>query len=174
MTIRPNLDDDDAFMAARRHAALLSDRSSAAAQLPARNASDARHIGILGEITPGLEIWTPEVYDLPPRGGIVLAVEAGFETVDPDTGELATVPNRYRCYDSQGWPSHAFPTVFETELTRSSVSVPPPQRLVLAVRRFAGEVCQHKRRRKQLTLDPFEADLMLDAARLVAVLMGGR
>jgi hypothetical protein len=41
--------------------------------------------------------------------------------------------------------------------------------LVIAIRRFCREVGHGK-----LSLDVFEAHLVTDAARLVAVLMGGR
>lgn len=136
----------------------------------------ARTIGILAEITPGLEVWTNADDDMARHnhdghalGGYVLHVDAGWTQVDPETGEITNHPASFRCYDPQGaWPHRAFPTLTETEIHRPSVAIPPAHKLVIAVRRFCREVGTHN----SLTLDAFDAGLVTDAARLVAVLMG--
>ncbi len=82
----------------------------------------------------------------------------------------STIRRRFRCYDPQGaWPHRAFPVSAKTRCYRPAVAIPPTHKLVIAVRRFCREVANHD----SLTLDTFDAHLVTDAARLVAVLMGG-
>ena len=133
-------------------------------------------IGITAEIGPGLEVWTSgddasrRDHRGEPLGGYVLHVDPGWSSVDPETGEILNHPARFRCYDPQGaWPHRAFPVLSEDEVYRPAVTVPPAHKLVIAVRRFAREVANHD----SLSLDTFDAGLVTDAARLVAVLMGG-
>lgn len=139
----------------------------------------ARTYGPLTEITPGMEVWTSEEgrrnwrEDL--LGGIVLAVDAGApDTLDATTGEIIEHPARFRCYNPIApWPHRAFTSIAEGEVNRESIAVAETRSLVLAVRRFCGQVCDHTRRRYPGHFDDFEAQLVTDAARLVAVLMMG-
>jgi hypothetical protein len=138
----------------------------------------ARTIGVMAEITPGLEVWTDELDDMARHnhkgealGGYVLSIDAGWSSVDQETGEMVNHPARFRCYDPQGrWPDRAFPVLSEDEVYRPGVRIPPAHHLVIALRRFCREVANHD----SLNLDPFDAQLVIDAARLVTVLMGGR
>lgn len=138
----------------------------------------ARTIGVMAEITPGLEVWTDEMDDMARHnhkgealGGYVLSIDPGWSSVDDETGELVNHPARFRCYDPHAdWPRRAFPVLSENEVYRPGVRIPDTHNLVIAVRRFCREVGATK----GLTLYPEEAQLVTDAARLVNVLMGGR
>ena len=129
----------------------------------------AKSLGVINEITPGLEIWVHEsgrrrVDDL--NGGVVLAVDAGWVT---DDGEI--VPATFTCYDTRG---RRISTVREDEVNRDAIRVPEPKELVLIVRRFCGDLCEHYRSRDPFALDSDEADRVTWAARLAAVLLGER
>jgi hypothetical protein len=133
----------------------------------------ARTIGALAEVGPGWEVWTCETgrrnSHEEPIGGIVLHVDGGGRRTD-EWGELVSVPALFRCYDPWApWPHKAFRTLSEDEVNKDAIRVADPQSLVIAIRRFCREVGHGK-----LSLDVFEAHLVTDAARLVAVLMGGR
>jgi hypothetical protein len=135
----------------------------------------ARTIGAIAEITPGCEIWTHEYTgrrdpDENPLGGIVLHVDGGGRYTD-EWGELVNVPARFRCYDPHAaWPHKSFRWLSEDEVNRDAMSVASDQSLVIAIRRFCREVGTGG-----YTLDAWEAGLVTDAARLVAVvMMGGR
>jgi hypothetical protein len=134
----------------------------------------ARSIGALSQVAPGWEVWTTEGgrrdADDNPLGGIVLHVDAGAPNTVDEWGEIQRHPARYRTYDPHArWPDKAFRWVGEDEVNRQGIRVASAQSLVIAVRRFCREVGTGG-----LVLDGFEADLVTDAGRLVAVLMGGR
>lgn len=138
----------------------------------------ARTLGALAEVTLGCELWSRDNLEGrldnhgDPLGGIVVGFDAGGAP-DLDTGELR--PARFECYDPYApWPHRAFVWLAEPEVDPSSIGPAKPSSLTLAVRRFAGEVCQHQRRRKTLTLSSSEADLMRYGLLLSAVLMGER
>jgi len=91
-------------------------------------------------------------------------------TIDAETGEIVAHPARFRCYDPHArWPDRAFPVLSEDEVYRPGVTVPAAYKLVIAIRRFCREVAAHDSR----AWDPFDAQLVLDAATLSRVLMGG-
>jgi hypothetical protein len=131
-----------------------------------------RSIGAVGLAAIGWELWTTEdgrrnAHE-EPLGGIVVAVDAGGTSTD-EWGELVNRPARFRCYDPFAlWPGKSFRWLSEAEINREAIGVASRQSLVTAVRRFCREVG-----RGGLTLDAFEADLVVEASRLCAVLMGG-
>lgn len=133
----------------------------------------ARSIGTLAELGPGWEVWTSEEgrrnAHEEPLGGLIVAVEAGGRGVD-EWGELVNRPARFRCYDPFApWPAKSFRWLSEDEVNRDTVAVASAQQIVTAVRRFCREVGHGG-----LSLDAFEADLVVEAAHLAAVVMGGR
>jgi hypothetical protein len=133
-----------------------------------------RTIGALAEITPGVEVWCVEGgrrnWHEQPLGGLVLTVDGGGPgRVDDETGEIVRSPARYRCYDHLApWPGNAFRWISESEISSDTVEVADRVSLVTAVRRFCRQVGTGPR-----VLDAHEAQLVTDAARIVAVLMGG-
>jgi hypothetical protein len=133
-----------------------------------------RTIGTLALVDVGWEVWTTEFgrrnADLEPLGGIVLAVDPGGKRTD-EWGEITYCPARFRTYDAQAeWPHKSFRWISEDEVNREfGVGAPSPADLVTAIRRFCREVGRGGR-----VLDAFDADLVLEAGRLVAVVMGGR
>lgn len=135
----------------------------------------ATTIGVVAEITPGIELWTVEDgrrnWHDEPLGGIVLEVDPGGPaTVDGD-GEIHDHPARYRCYDPLApWPHRAFTWIPEPEVNRDSIRPAERPSMVTAIRRF----CLHVATSNSGTLDAFEAQLIQHAGRLAAVLMGAR
>jgi hypothetical protein len=133
----------------------------------------ARTFGPVAEITPGMEIWTREDarrdWHGDPLGGIVVHVDPGApDTVTVD-GEIIKHPARYRCYDPLApFPWRCFVTLDENDIQPSAIAVAPSISVVGAIRRFCREVGTGPR-----TLDAHHAQLVTDAHRLVAVLMGG-
>lgn len=133
----------------------------------------ARTYGAITEITPGMEIWSVEDgrrnWHNEPLGGIVLHADPGRTYTDQETGEIVTQPARYRCYDPLApFPGNAFCWLEEQLVNRDGIGVTPAASLVTAVRRFCQQVAHGPR-----TLSGFDAQLVTDAGRLVAVLMGG-
>ena len=134
----------------------------------------AKTIGVMADITPGLAVFTNADDDMARHnnngealGGYVLSIDAGWTSAE--TGEIH--PPRFRCYDPHGrWPDRAFVVLTEDEVYRPAVRVPPDHHLVIALRRFCRQVGGHD----SLTLDGFDAGLVVDAARLTAVVMGSR
>ncbi len=137
----------------------------------------ARTIGLMAELTPGMEVWTVEHGRRDahgePLGGIVLHVDSGGpNTFDEETGEVVTHPTRFRCYDPLApWPYRSFQTFAEDELCPASIAVPPQSDVVRAIRRFCREAGRQPKGRP-LLLDAFDAGLVTDAWRLVVALMG--
>jgi hypothetical protein len=136
----------------------------------------ARTIGVLAEVGPGFEIYSSEIEqggrlnaDLEPIGGIVVQVDAGGRTTD-EWGELVNIPARFRTYDRSAadWDK-AFRWLSEDEVNKEAIGMASDYHLRSAVRKFCREVGRGKG-----SIDIFEAHLVADAARLVAVLMGGR
>lgn len=135
----------------------------------------ASTIGAVTEITPGMEIWTCEDgrrnWHEEPLGGIVLSIDPGRPDTVTEDGEIIRHPPRYRCYDPFApWPHKAFVDILEPEINRESIAAKPAHELVIAVRRF----CRQASLANHLTLDTQDAQLVTDAARLVAVIMGDR
>lgn len=134
----------------------------------------ARSIGAIALVTPGCEVWTCEDgrrnrHD-EPLGGLVLHVDAGAPNTVDEWGEVERHPARFRCYDYLApWPHQAFRWISEDEVNRASIRSARPRSMVTAIRRFARQVGHGG-----LVLDGYEADLVTDAARLVAVVMGQR
>lgn len=138
----------------------------------------ARTIGNLAELGIGLEAWSREGlagrldYHGDPLGGIVVDHDAGGGA-DPATGEIR--PARFEFYDPLVRDlGRAFRWLTEDQIDPATVAIPKDSSLALAVRAFAGEVCQCRRKRKLLTLTSWEADMMRHGWRLSAVLMGQR
>jgi|SRR5580704_515979 hypothetical protein len=133
-----------------------------------------RAIGAIAELAPGLEAWTTEDGRRnrhgEPLGGIILHVDPGAPPTVDEWGELHPHPALIRVYDPLApWPDKAFRTLTEDEVNRDTVAVSSDRSTGLAIRKFCREVGHGKG-----AVDLFEAHLVTDAARLVAVLMGGR
>ena len=134
----------------------------------------ARTIGAIAEIGPGWEIWTAEGgrrnWHEEPLGGIVLHVDSGGQPyVDAETGEIVHRPASFRCYDPLApWPNKAFVNLAEGEVNAQAVTVADNTSMVIAIRRFCRQVADGPK-----TLGTLDAQLVIDAARLVAVVMGG-
>lgn len=128
----------------------------------------------VSEVGPGWEVWTTEEgrrnWHEEPLGGIVLWADAGAPATVDDEGEIHAHPASFRCYDPFApWPDKAFRWLSEDEVNRDGIRIASPQSLVTALRRFCREVGANK----HLSLRPYEAELVSDAARLAAVLMMG-
>lgn len=144
----------------------------------------ARTLGSLAEVSLGCWLWSRDSYvdgrldfNGDPRGGIVVGFDGGGPpSVDLDTGELLEHPPRFECYDPalSRQMYRAFTWLTEAQVEPSAIGPAEPSSLALAVRNFAGEVCQCRRRQKVRSLTSSEADMMRYGFLLSAVLMGER
>lgn len=144
----------------------------------ARSRQTAKRIGIVNEITVGVEIWAHNdpTTDCPDRGGIVVDIDRGAgDTIDPASGEITRHPARYRCYQHRKEVRDCFEWVLEDDVDRSRVGVVQPATLSNAARRLALEAAgiQNRKRQRSGMLTPFEMQLIGDAGRLASQVMGG-
>ena len=131
-----------------------------------------RTLGAVAEAAVGCSVWT----DIEKRrdahddalGGIVLEVIDGVRRLDEETGEIILV-RAFRCFDPVARWDTAFRTVNEHLISADGVEATPPYGLAKTVRRFCQEVANGRG-----LLVGRDAQLVVDAARLAAILMGGR
>lgn len=140
-----------------------ADEARAAREAAIRQA-EARRIGSLAMIEPGLAVWSR--YGDEPRGGVVVSVIEG--AVDESTGEV--IPRRFRVLNPYEPPSRWEQTLTETEVLEDGVELPDLHQISKVVRRLWETLA--KGRGSLIT--PHEARLNEHAHTLVAVLVGGR
>lgn len=113
---------------------LAEAEESHAARAAHRQAVEARRIGTLAMVEPGVEVWSR--FGDEPRGGVV--VEVG-ETVVLDTGEVVRRFVALNPYE----PDHRWEAVIpEDEVLEDGVTIPTTARLVKIARRLAGLVAK--------------------------------
>lgn len=138
----------------------------------------ARTLGDMAIVEPGCEIWartgvngSMRVGDddadgdgVQARGGVVLEVTDNVD-YDRETGEIAH-RRSFRVFDYAAPSRQAYTTLTETQVDPSRFDGPNPSRLAGLVRRWCRQVGE-----RNGILTSADAQLVVDAARLTAVLM---